>query len=318
MNPQLTLPLWRRSVISLAFQIACLSQSSNLLGDACTERGEYFFSDNGVPRPRPATALAWASLCAFGPVNGFVKPGDEFWEDERQIWSPTQGHFLLPFLPKILYNEEQNQSLARMSKHHERDSADRIRWGSVFVADSSSGQIIEQMSHGQRVAKEWIDSHPRGYILPTWEGQSHIPALFGETGEGWQFGIIQNQANLLVTLRDPFIELARRGIIETKHGGSDCPRIKRLIFRFLDITAARAWAFDYSESMRCAFESDVIGADIQLLMTQIEEKQRAEHLKATAKATSNSATTKTGQRIKMPDNFIGDFLKSLGGSDETN
>jgi len=169
------------------------------------------------------------------------------------------------------------------------------------------------MSHGQRVAKEWIDSHPLGYILPTWEGQSHIPPLFGETGEGWQFGIIQNQANLLVTLRDPFIELARRGIIETKSGGNDCPRVKRLIFRFLDITAARAWAFDYSESMRLAFDRDVESADIELLMSQIEEKQKAEHLKAAAKAEGKSAPTKTGHRIKMPDSFIGDFLKSLGG-----
>src|SRR5882757_6127903 len=137
MSARLTLSSWRRSVISLVFQITRLSTSSNLLGDASSLRGEYFFSDNGIPRPRPATSLAWASLCAFGPVNGFIKPGEP---ESYQRFDPTQGCFLLPFLPKILYNEEQNQSLGRQSKYHERDSLDRIRWGSVFIGDSASGQ----------------------------------------------------------------------------------------------------------------------------------------------------------------------------------
>lgn len=267
-----TITDWRRSLVALAFHISHLSQSNNLLGDNANDRGEYLFTDNGVPRPRPSTALAWASLCAFGPVQGFERP----LENGQHLYHPfslTSGRFLIPFLPKILFHEDMQSSLSRQNKSHARDKDGNIRWGNVYIADSNTGDILEQLPHGQRVAKEWSDSKPRGYILPTWRGQESIPPMYSESGEGWQFGIIQNLPNLLVTLRDPMLELAKRGIIETKYGGRDCPKIRRLLIRFLDVTAARAWASDYAESMASALNSDHVQSDILLLMKQIQEKR---------------------------------------------
>ena len=101
---------WVISVQFLCYEIARLKYKSNLLSDAAAAKGEFFFSDFGVPRPRPTTALAWASLCAFGPIQGYhgVKPGSSDDEYIQYPFNLTQGKFLLPFLPKFLMAEEQN------------------------------------------------------------------------------------------------------------------------------------------------------------------------------------------------------------------
>lgn len=108
---------WRRSVVSLAIEIAHLKHKRNQMTTAAQARGEYFFADSGVPVPRPCTALAWASLCAFGPASGK-------WNVESSSLVPfslTEGRFVLPFLPKVLLNEEASHSLARQSKIHVKD-----------------------------------------------------------------------------------------------------------------------------------------------------------------------------------------------------
>src|SRR5262249_38216145 len=158
---------------------------------------------------------------------------------------------------------------------HERDERDRIIWGSVYIGDVVSGKIIEQWTHGQRIAKEWIDPHVRGAIWPYWEHNiaSHIPPLWAEVGQGWQYGIIQPINSFAITLRDPMINLAQNGILELRHGGRNAPQIRRLMLRFLDPVAARNWAISYSEAMSKALDDSAIVLDRTLLEEQIQQRR---------------------------------------------
>jgi len=291
----ITLNSWRRSICALAFEITQLTQSSNLLSDEAARRGEFFFSDHGVPKPRPCTALAWASLCAFGPVV----------ESDQDL---TEGNFLIPFLPKLAGHDEMNQSLARNSKLHEKDSQGRIRWGSIYIADVSSGRIIEQLPHGQRIAKEWgsrgkFHSLAEINIIMT-------PPLWAAASDGWVFGIVQALLPAHpITLRDPMIMLAKQGIPETAFGGKQCPRINRLLFRFLDVMAARAWAKAYSESISSIYNADEAEADLNLLARQIQEKIQNDQLDKESGKTSKAWDKR---RDKFDESILSDFLRMTG------
>lgn len=290
----LTLKAWQQSVCSLVFEITQLNQSSNLLPEASTLRGHYFFADHGIPKPRPCTALAWASLCFFGPIQA---------EESIDLQS---GHFLIPFLPKIAGHDEVNQSLPRQSKLHEKDSENRIRWGAVYIGDASSGRIIEQLPHGQRVAKEWGVKHKTSTLSEL--SHNSIPPLWAEINSGWQFGVIQSLPAFPVSLRDPMIELSKHGIPETRFGGIGCPRINRLLFRFLDIMAARAWAKAYSESMLSALDPDQIQIDLDLLVKQIEEKNQNDILDKE----SGKKAKGWDKKGKYDESILNDFLRMTG------
>lgn len=278
----LTLDNWVKSVVCFAHEIHNAGPAHSLLGQPALDRDEYMFSDEGIPIPRPCTALAWASLCAFGPVN---MPGFKI----------TEGAFLLPFLPKIRYGEETNQSLIRTSKAHQKDSFDNIRWGNVFIGDSKNGQIIEQLTHGAYPAKAWMAESDRARFNAH-DGQHPIPPLYAYIGEGWQFGVIQNLPSMPVTLRDPFIELARHGI-PILGSIPNVYNIRRLLFRFLEIGSARRWATGYSAAMLALNDSHAPLRDAIILAAEIRkanEERFAERI-----AASSSKTKSKHPRINL-------------------
>lgn len=269
-----SLAQWRLSAIALAYEITQLHYDSNLLTDAASKRGEYFFADAGIPTPRPATIVAWASLCAFGPIQGVTNA----LRTRSSPYHLTSGLFLLPFLPKLRLNEDTNLSLSRMSKAHVLDPSGRIRWGPCLIAESSTGAIIQTLSDGSTSARSWQAHAPdspllRGHLDPSL-GQHRVPPLYSYTGEGWQFGIIQNLPSMAITLRDPFNELARHGIPELArlNGAGSLPRVTRLLFRFLDIRSARKWAGGYASAAE-EFSDSAAREDRALLVTQIKEKE---------------------------------------------
>lgn len=297
---RLTLTNWRYSILMLGYEITKLAYTENLMPGTSTERGEFFFSDSGVPKPRPCTALAWASLCSFGPIQGYITVvDDDFFHHQYGL---THGKFLLPFLPKILKDEETSQSLSRQSKAHHRDAQDRIVWGSIYIGDSESGDIVETLSNGQQIAKAWVERPPRQAVAWT-QRQHEVPALYAEAGAGWQFGIIQNLSSIPVSLRDPMIELARNGILELKHGGVDAPKVRRLMIRFLKTAEARAWAKAYSDAMHLALDYDAVIQDRDKLIEEMRKKQmRVEHEKA------NPAAKKLA---RFDNSFMADFIKDI-------
>lgn len=291
----ITLNAWRRSVCALAFEVSHLSQSSNLLSDEAAKRGEFFFSDNGIPKPRPCTALAWASLCSFGPII----------ESKQNL---NEGNFLLPFLPKLTGHDEVNQSLARNSKLHERDSENRIRWGSIYIADASSGRIVEQLPHGQRIAKEWGSERKHHSFMEV--NLFSIPPLWAAAGDGWSIGIIQALLPAYpITLRDPMIMLAKQGVPETSFGGKACPRINRLLFRFLDILAARTWAEAYADSIRSVFNENAVIDDLKILARQIEEKNQDDQLD---KESGKPGKAWNKRKDKYNESILADFMRMTG------
>ena len=286
---------WRRSIICLSYQIHQLSLTNNLLGESAAERNEFFFSDFGVPMPRPCTGLAWASLCSLGPVQQMVTP------DGNNL-DLTNSRFFIPFLPKIRYGEETNQSLIRTSRAHVRDSDDNIRWGSVYLCDSSDpiSCIDEQLQHGAFNPKEWMDSHSTSNALRLgMASDSFPPTLYSYVNEGWQFGVIQSIPTIAVTLRDQMVELARHGIPELEYLRG-VPKIRRLLIRFLDVQAARAWGKAYSLMLADCTNPDRIKEDALELAVEIQEAQQQRFQDAAEAARSKKATKKR-QELDLSD-----------------
>lgn len=271
---------WRQSIICLGFEITRLAFRHNLLPDAAGDRHEYFFSDSGIPRPRPCTALAWASLCAFGPIQGYVDH-----EENHFPFRLDTGRFLLPFLPKLLRDEDTNQSLHRQSKAHMRDSEDRIIWGSIYIGDSRSGSIEEKVQQGQVPAKAWMDSKPTHHaILNVRNAGESIPPLWASADAGWQFGVVQAIHGTSIMLRDPMVQLAQYGISELRYGGKYSPCVNRLLLRILKDSEAQVWASAYSSAVHA--DKDSILRDQQDLAFEIlvSDKRQAEEASETPKA----------------------------------
>lgn len=289
-----------KSIIALAIEINYLHSNENQFIGEARNRGEFLFIDSGIPKPRASTALAWASLCAFGPINGF-----KGWQNGSRIYrhfDVTKGRFLLPFLPKLNLHDEQNQSLARISRFHEKDTAKRfIKWGHVHIGDAESGQILDQLLTGQFIAKEWMDSRPFGKWLV--DEASWAPILFplwAEPGEGWQFGVIQyHLPSLAIDLRHPFNQLAINGIPLT-HRMQNIPTIRRLLFRFLDPVAIMNWAQAYAEAMQFALDDEAIEKDVNQLQSQILAKKYAADK---AQSQHDASSRKKKRKSHLPDFF---------------
>lgn len=259
---------WIKSVTTLCFEINGLYKDKSQTSSKAKERGEYFFSDSDVPVPRPSTALAWASLCAFGPINGFKGPNGEI-----QEFNPIRGNFLLPFLPALRHNDEQNQSLARSSSAHSKDRFGRIQWGSIFIGDAVTGSIIETLDEGSYAALEWADKpKASNYLRRLEQGQHNIPPLYAAQGYGWQFGVIQNISGFHQNLREPMIELAKSGIFLSAIIGKHNPqiRVRRLMIRFLNVKAAQVWAKAYSDSIKLHNNQEAIKADTIQISREID------------------------------------------------
>lgn len=294
----LTLESWRRSVAALAYQLSQLSSRSNLLGEAGTERGRYFFSDAGVPLPRPCTITAWASLCSLGPSNGTIRHID----GAKILYNPLTQPFLIPFLPKIRHGEDSSQSLARTSRHQVKNSLGDIRWGKIYVANPLTGGIEEEFSHGAISAKLFFEYRNHYFSIAPFR----VPPLWAMNGSGWQFGIIQAHPSLNFTLRDPMIELAKNGFPELSAAGDLSPKVNSLLIRFLTIESAKSWANAFSESLKESMSNPAkIEEDFQLLIQDIKTARRHEQ---DAKDRKSGADSRKG--LNMDSETLADF-KSL-------
>lgn len=281
-GPRIPREAFAFSISALAFQIRDMAGvDASLLTDNAALRGEWMFADSGVPLPRPSTAIAWASLCAIGPSN-----------DWR--FNISSNTFLIPFLPSLRHGEDTTQSLPRTAKQHRRDAEGRITWGRIYLADAADGRIIDALDQGAVVATEFM--HKRFDPLIGWAPRASLPPLWGSFDEGWQFGIVQSIPSIRLSLRDPMIFLAQRGIPETLNLAPGIPRIKRLLLRFLDLAAVRRWAAAYSDAMReihaaYTISADaamgVIRADIKRLADEVAEKE-AQRFKDQAKDRAGS------------------------------
>lgn len=314
---QITLKMWHRSVVALAFDIAYLHRELNLLGEKAMSRREYFFSDFGVPKPRPCTALAWASLCAFGPIQGYRKltpiHDGELTEgphgsivknylESYRPWNPCMGAFLIPFLPSLSPNDDQSVGLPNASTLHVKSLDNQQQCGFAYIADAATGALGWQLPVGNGInVKQFSDMdmlnlHSHGYMWDSLltSGSNHvdIPALhsyFEKDVNGclYQFGLIQRIEGQSHDARFAMEQLAKNGIPYTEYL-NPYMQVRKLLIRFLNIEAVHAWAQAYAMSMTHIFNDISIQEDEELLLVQaaeMRERKAKDEIKTLSKST---------------------------------
>jgi hypothetical protein len=240
-----TIGHWMKSMMMLGLELHAVNFQNNLMSDAAIAHGQHFFADDGIPRPRPITFLAWASLCSMEPIGGWV--GD--YGKGYYPFRASEGRFILPFLPKLLSMDNVQSSLIRNSKAHIRDAHDRIRWGSIYIAEAADGDIIDTIHDGQLNPKTWVDVN-RGR-QPYGESVG-IPPMWAEEGSGWDFGAIQwSLPGMNISFRTPYENLAEHGMIQLSRITPQSYRnqfynVRRLMFRFINEGSLQEWARRYS------------------------------------------------------------------------
>lgn len=259
-NQRQYLPL---SIFALHVQL--VTQKGNVLHGE-QSKGAYFFRDDGIPMPRPCTIIAWRRICALG--------------------KPTSPQFYLPFLPSLREEDEVGSaigergsriaSLSRKSKHHIRDSDDRIIWGPVYGAHIQQLKITWQTDRSDFA--ESIVTDRENWMMPA-------------TSE---------------SIRDRMVFLAQHGFPSTnalmKH--LSIPRIYRLLFQFVNRTAAEAWFEAYASAMLLVeIDPGVIGADFkemchELEMAKLNQKQESDEV-----GDDNFADSGRGNKISPKGRF---------------
>jgi hypothetical protein len=230
-------PELRTSLI--AFGLHITNQPGNFLGE---HPGQFFFSDELIPQPRPATIHAWDRLCRIGHMH-----------------SKT---FILPFLPSISMEDETGggiqesgrrlSSLSTKSKHHARDSTGRLVWGEVYIARLDT--------------KSQASTAIRARVQRSDLSESQI------LGKYWWADIDPVSSQSQIRERAEF--LAGYGIPAWNLFADDNRLIKinRLLFRFLNTTTANNWALAYMEAKAAVRQNpQLVFEDFHLLRRQIRD-----------------------------------------------
>ena len=245
MHPLVTPESWAKSVGLLAIEITLLSADQNLMPDKSAEKGFFFFSDSGIPLPRPITAVAWASLLNYDPIWGFV--GKE--------WAMYDHRFILPFLPPGLKDDPADITLSRQSNLHTKNEQGQIDWGLAMFYDLTLFGMNRADINIRYFNKFMYRVNDVPYAYP-------VPPLWADFNEGFQFGYVQPNHSL--TMREPFERLAAHGIPlvnRLSHKQWPIDPIRRLMFRFFSTAAGYSFAQAYLNATRNvtgeAYEQDM-------------------------------------------------------------
>lgn len=236
------------SVLSLHLQLA-MSKDNLLKAEA--KSGFYLFRDSGIPKPRPATWLAWDRICRLG--------------------IPTSPYFYVPFLPSLRADDEIGvaittrgthlPSLSRRSKLHIKhrvqvapDKAyESIRWGDVYIGQLPSDGIPD----ANRILTSYLD-------------QSHAVESL----------ILPRQHLLMEASQDPIRtrmeSLASSGLLATMEYAmiAGLPLIKRLMFQTTTQRLATEWAMEYARVAAIVKQDpSAVAADyLELIHEEIEQR----------------------------------------------
>lgn len=226
----------------LALNIHITNSTGNLLSRE-VKNGHYFFRDDSLPTPRPATIGAWSRICRLGTVD-----------------SPL---FILPFLPSLREDDEIGQaigergskihSLSRRSQLHLRDSEGRIVWGSIYLGSTAPNR-------GQ-------DSSP---LVGTSDRSNCTESLIVS-------GRYQHPASAQDSIRGRMESLASHGILGI---GQACaamaiPHVRRVLFQFTNQYAANQWAEAYVSARRLvSSDPGSIESDWKQMLHELVEAKR--------------------------------------------
>lgn len=286
------------SACALSAQIHVAGLTSNLLGDAAQTRGEIFLTDAKIPIPRVSTILAWASAFSIGPAAGYYRRLTPSSPLSFVPFDLRDGYFLIPFLPKIRGGEDTTYSLSRASGAHKKSVLNHISWGQIYIADSSTGEIIEELDHGQVPISEWLTHKVAG------RDRSSLPPLWADFDDGWQFGVDQFIPGLTITPRTPVEMLAKNGIPWVRHFRPHW-HIKRLLLRFHSLPSARLWAKGFSSSIH-NWTASAMDEDSATLLTELHKSvMAAENAKEAKKEGRVKSTNRKSRLLSQLSEFDG-------------
>jgi hypothetical protein len=133
----------------------------------------------------------------------------------------------------------------------------------VYIADSSTGNLIEELEHGQIPISEWlthkVSNHDRSLLPPMW----------ADIDDGWQFGIDQHITGLTCTPRLPVEMLAKYGIPWPRFFRPQW-HLRRVLFRFHSILSVKEWAKQFSSSIH-DWSPSRMDEDSKLLLEEISK-----------------------------------------------
>lgn len=199
------------SILSLNLEITNLGL--NLIKKP--KSSAFFLRDDMIPKPRPATQLAWEKICRLG--------------------HPLSKTFILPFLPALREEDEVGSaigergiklpSLSRRSGDHQREKVngqEYIKWGTVYIGTLNPMQGTEYYLTGAIERSNITES----LILPPQD-------LWPETAQD----SIRTRMEFLSAWGIPsMFDLAARIGFQP---------ITRLLLQFLNQHDAQAWAKAY-------------------------------------------------------------------------
>jgi len=202
------------SILSLNLEITNLGL--NLIKKP--KSSAFYLRDDMIPKPRPATQLAWEKICRLG--------------------HPLSKTFILPFLPALREEDEVGSaigergiklpSLSRRSGDHQREKVngqEYIKWGTVYIGTLNPMQGTEYYLTGA-IERSNINE---ALILPPQD-------LWPETAQD----SIRTRMEFLSAWGIPcMFDLAARIGFQP---------IQRLLLQFLSQQAAHSWAKAYAET----------------------------------------------------------------------
>lgn len=233
----------------LALHLQLVTNDANIL-KADRKRGFIFLRDDSIPKPRPATQLAWERICRLG--------------------RPDSRSFLVPFLPALREEDETGQaisergshvgSLSRRNPNHRREtvasaelgSFEAIVWGDVYLGRIQKDHIGIQ--HSALVGVVDRSNVVESLVLPRADidGASAQESIRTRMEFLAQYGIVATR------------DFCRTGLI---------PRINRLLFQFLRQEDASRWADSYRDTyFHIRRDADSINADYRELVESLQVK----------------------------------------------
>lgn len=218
----------------------------------------FYLRDDMVPKPRPATQLAWERICRLG--------------------HPLSKTFLVPFLPALREEDEVGSaigergvklpSLSRRSGEHVREKIngqEYVKWGSVYIGTLTPMQGTEYYLTGSVSRSNITES----LILPPQD-------LWAETAQE----SIRTRLEFLAAYGIPcMFDLAARIGFQP---------VTRLLLQFMSQQAAQDWAKTYAENHKLVrVDPEQAESDYKELVEELknrlkpkDEKPEEKHSKA--------------------------------------
>lgn len=249
----------------LAFHIQLVSAGGNLFKGE-VKKGFYFFRNDSIPLPRPATQLAWERVCRIGKLESTL--------------------FLVPFLPALREEDESGLAIAERGTHLASLSRrSPLHHKELATIDGKSFEFINWgPCYFGRIPADENDVTMHGTLESKMEYSNIVEARVAKYHD-------QSPDTSQESIRMRMEFFAQNGIPATNGMARKLgmPRIHRLLFQFLTQRWASHWADAYRDSYRAIRkDTGLIDADYKDMIESIKNKKVKETQEGEEKAKKES------------------------------